>query len=767
MPRRKAGITRKAVWKPRAPGEVRDFHLTYSFRCQLPIPQPRPGMVRLTDTLDAPPKGPARSGKSEGMEVLREAARLIKQGMSDPDKVHAFYEFVNGMEDREISDNQSAWECLRDGGGDSGGKARLLVALCRAAGIHARFLSGLVLEKDNPAQPLHHWVEAWVGGGWLTLDPTRHIFDKDAPENYLVLQLGERKIVSSAGATLALTCQVERLPGAAGGVAGSPARRFWQRLSLHGLRPAEQHLVRFLLRLALAAVIVSFFRTVIGVPTFGTFSPALLGLAFIDLESLAWGIPVFLLLVLTGWGMRHLLERFHLLQVPRASALLTLIVSLLILIIIITSNYGIAATQYFSLLPLVILTHLVERFWTVEAEDGSASSFKTLLGTTVIAIVVSVVLSPDAVTAWMFRYPETLGVALAAQFVLGRYTGYRLAELYRFGDLLLVENAAGGARLATGEKPIAAPRRRKRRHDPSASADLPAQLVHALARLAPPRHPGHEPAQRRVYSRPEPAPAYPVVDSKRKMRDLCQRIGVPTPAIYGSVAAHSALRHLPQLLAGHDDFVIKPNRGAGGRGILVVAGREGDAFLRHNGERLTLSDLRQHVSSTVSGLFSLGGQSDEALIQQRVLPHPAFDALTYQGIPDVRVIVYKKAAGNGHAAVAHEGIGGTGQPAPGRPRRGHRPGKWPNDPGRLPQPRGRPPPRHRDEPDRLFGALLARHPRHGRQGGRRGRAGLPGGGHRPRPRPGAAAAGGERPPRPRHPDRQRPGVAPPPGSHRP
>jgi hypothetical protein len=84
---------------------------------------------------------------------------------------------------------------------------------------------------------------------------------------------------------------------------------------------------------------------------------------------------------------------------------------------------------------------LVERFWTVEAEDGTASSFKTLIGTMVVATTVSVSLASPAVSEWMFRYPETLGIVLAAQILLGRYTGYRLTELYRFGDLLEEERA--------------------------------------------------------------------------------------------------------------------------------------------------------------------------------------------------------------------------------------------------------------------------------------------------------------------------------------
>src|SRR5207244_2610146 len=103
----------------------------------------------------------------------------------------------------------------------------------------------------------------------------------------------------------------------------------------------------------------------------------------------------------------------------------------------------------------VILTHLVERFWTVEAEDGTAASFRTLLGTLLVAAAISILLNPEPlvnaglrrlgsgwrlapepVATWMLGHPETLGLVLAAQFLIGRYTGYRLSELYRFRDLI-------------------------------------------------------------------------------------------------------------------------------------------------------------------------------------------------------------------------------------------------------------------------------------------------------------------------------------------
>src|SRR5438128_11132687 len=81
---------------------------------------------------------------------------------------------------------------------------------------------------------------------------------------------------------------------------------------------------------------------------------------------------------------------------------------------------------------------------------------------------------------------------------------------------------------------------------------------------------------------------FPIVDSKRTMAELCTRLDVATPKLYAGLASHSTLRHLPRLLAKHRDFVIKPNRGAAGRGILVVTDTEGGWYVRHNAERLSL-----------------------------------------------------------------------------------------------------------------------------------------------------------------------------------
>jgi alpha-L-glutamate ligase-like protein len=139
-----------------------------------------------------------------------------------------------------------------------------------------------------------------------------------------------------------------------------------------------------------------------------------------------------------------------------------------------------------------------------------------------------------------------------------------------------------------------------------------------------------------------PRSLFPLVDDKLRMQRLCERIAVPTPDVYAIIDSHATLHRLDGLLSGRDDFVIKPNRGSGGRGVLVVVARDGNDYVRHNEERLRPEHLRQHLSDVLSGMYSLGGRPDAALVQQRVRLHPALEPVAYKGIPDVRVILYQQ-----------------------------------------------------------------------------------------------------------------------------
>jgi hypothetical protein len=434
---------RLVQWTPMTPGAATSFQARYEFYCRVNAHHPTPAMTALADQLNAPP--------GEG-EYLKEEPRIAP---SDPaisqlaldltwtlerrvDQVRALFQYVSqqiGNDPVVGGPGLSDVECLKAGRGDAGAKSRLLVALCRNRGIPARLLTGLMLARGNEQQA-HTWVEAWVDELWMPMCPFNHHCGK-VPPTYLVFGFGDVPLARGHNVrTLTCACLAEhRPPAAEEEAAPSLLRQLFECISLYNLPPTEIALVEFLLLLPVAALIICVFRNIIGLQSFGTFAPALIGLAFRHAGSLP-GLLVFVSIVLVGWGMRRVLDRYHLLQVPRTAFLLSLVVVVLLSAIVLASFQHLSATRYISLFPLVILTGMIERFWTLETEDGTFSSFKTLLGTIIIAATISLVLSLREVAEHMLRYPETLGLVMALQLLLGRYTGYRLSELFRFRDLV-------------------------------------------------------------------------------------------------------------------------------------------------------------------------------------------------------------------------------------------------------------------------------------------------------------------------------------------
>ena len=137
-----------------------------------------------------------------------------------------------------------------------------------------------------------------------------------------------------------------------------------------------------------------------------------------------------------------------------------------------------------------------------------------------------------------------------------------------------------------------------------------------------------------------PRRLYPLVDDKLRTKELALKAGIAVPELYGVVQGEYQLRNLPDLLRHYSDFVIKPAYGSGGDGILLISGRLKDLYRKHDGLLISREELRHHVANVVSGLYSLGGQPDKALIEYRVRPDPLFETISYQGVPDVRVIVF-------------------------------------------------------------------------------------------------------------------------------
>jgi len=133
---------------------------------------------------------------------------------------------------------------------------------------------------------------------------------------------------------------------------------------------------------------------------------------------------------------------------------------------------------------------------------------------------------------------------------------------------------------------------------------------------------------------------YPLVDDKLRTKKLAREAGMAVPELYGAIEAPYQVRLLPSSIRSRDEFVVKPSGGSEGLGILVISGRTKYRYRRADGVLVTEEDVKHHVLNILSGMYSLAGQPDKALIEYRVKFDPVFKAISYLGVPDVRIIVF-------------------------------------------------------------------------------------------------------------------------------
>ena len=138
-----------------------------------------------------------------------------------------------------------------------------------------------------------------------------------------------------------------------------------------------------------------------------------------------------------------------------------------------------------------------------------------------------------------------------------------------------------------------------------------------------------------------PRRLYPRVDDKVRTKTLATNAGMAVPECYLVARSQADVMRMPDALASRESFVIKPANGSGGDGILVVDGRYGSNYRLINGELMSETALLHHASNIVSGQYSLTGGADAALVEYRVRFADVFDGISFQGVPDIRIIVYK------------------------------------------------------------------------------------------------------------------------------
>ncbi len=311
-----------------------------------------------------------------------------------------------------------------------------IMYVLEGARISSRLVNGISLDDGITDAKLIPWLEVHNGQTWEGFDPLSG--NKGYPSNFMRWGTGDVPMLHvEGGRNVHTRFTLSQRPYSEADISQERAKTkqsFLNSWSLFKLPLATQHVYQILLMIPLGALVVVFMRTVVGVPSFGTFMPILISLAFRETELL-WGIILFCLITSSGLAFRFFLERLNLLLVPRLSAVLVMVIILMLAISLMSNDLDIDRGISIALFPIVILTMVIERLSITWEEAGAFEAIKEGLGSLFIAITGYFVMTNNQLEHLMFNFPELLLIILALFLSAGRYTGYRISELIRFKDL--------------------------------------------------------------------------------------------------------------------------------------------------------------------------------------------------------------------------------------------------------------------------------------------------------------------------------------------
>lgn len=134
---------------------------------------------------------------------------------------------------------------------------------------------------------------------------------------------------------------------------------------------------------------------------------------------------------------------------------------------------------------------------------------------------------------------------------------------------------------------------------------------------------------------------YPLVDNKLKTKMIAEKYGANVPELIGVIESQSQVKNIHNIVENEGGFVIKPSQGSGGKGILVITSHSNGSYVKPSGQIISLKDVERHITNTLAGLFSLGGKNDVAMIEKIISFDDTFNNYSFEGVPDVRVIIFQ------------------------------------------------------------------------------------------------------------------------------
>ncbi|MBN2096178.1 PKD domain-containing protein [Candidatus Peregrinibacteria bacterium] len=190
-----------------------------------------------------------------------------------------------------------------------------------------------------------------------------------------------------------------------------------------------------LLMLPVIATIIAFLKQVIGVTTFGLYTPSIITLSFLAL-GLKFGLAILIIILLTGSILRKALAHVRLLHIPRMAIVFTISTLIILLMLGFGTYLNIQELASIAVFPMLIMTTLAEKFVSAQSGKGVYAAVLLMLETTVVSLICYWVVEWQFLQNLILSYPEIILFLILVNLGLGRWTGLRFFEYIRFREVM-------------------------------------------------------------------------------------------------------------------------------------------------------------------------------------------------------------------------------------------------------------------------------------------------------------------------------------------
>lgn len=380
----------------------------------------------------------------EDIAAIANLENAILEGHEDKTSIiRKIYYYVE-EEIQRNTDIKTIHETLGTGKGSPLIKAKLFNVMARRQNIPSRVVVMVrlpSLKKEDQAKLRFTFAnEVFLNNKWIPIDTNRGFFG-ERPDTFVVIHRNYEeveKIISKKNVRYEIQAErarINKFNRTEFKKEVIKSDSLFSKFSLYRLPLPLQTMFTTIMLIPIGTLVLSLARNIIGIPTFGIFTPILLTLFFKE-TSFGFGALFFFVVVLIGIGERYVLDKFYLLAVPRLSIILTLVIMLMIGYSLFSTDIAFISQKHLAFFPIVIVTTNIERLSIMITEDGLLNTLKTLAGTLAIAILGYLLYSIHSLEMFMFTNPELLFTVIGLLILIGKYKGYRLSEFIRFRDLV-------------------------------------------------------------------------------------------------------------------------------------------------------------------------------------------------------------------------------------------------------------------------------------------------------------------------------------------